>query len=87
MKSSIRNWLGRFSTTYRFDDGSIVHWTSRESLAIEHENQAFNVVFCYNGACYEYLLPEGLPADTREALERMLDEYCLVKGYPLANSE
>jgi hypothetical protein len=85
MRLALCNLLGPICTTYRSNDGSVIRRTTRESLAIEHDNESINVQFYYKGdGTFEYYFPEEIPIRKREELRRMLDTYCLKKWYRLA---
>lgn len=86
MIAPLCNLLGRLSTTYRFEDGSIIRRSSRESIAYERSGKLIHVELLYDGVDgYEYYLPPGLNVDERRDLTAKVEEYCKCKGYRLTN--
>ena len=87
MAISLCNLLGPLCTTYRFDDGSMVRRSSRESITYENVGVRIDVQFHYNGSSgYEYHLPENIVGEDRGGLIRKVKEYCQKKGYRIATS-
>jgi len=71
------NWLGPLCSRYRFDDGTIIQSTSRESLGIFRRNKRIDVEFYFDGnGQYEYYLPSGISSEEHAALEQLVNEYC-----------
>lgn len=84
MRFFLCNWLGPICTTYRFEDGTIVRRTSRESLVIERGSEVINVDFYYDRTGrYEYSLPRSLSLEKVRELTSVLDTYCRLKALPL----
>lgn len=81
MAISLCNLLA-FCSTYRFDDGSIMKRSSRESISYEHLRKHFDIDFYYNGSNgYEYYLPPNIADDDRRALVQKIEIYCKKKRY------
>ena len=83
------NLLGPLCTTYRFDDGSLMRRSSRESITLERGEQHFNVEFLYdrtNGR-YLYYLPKDLAEVDRVDLVRKIEEYGQKKRLNIVSEE
>ena len=75
------NFLPMF-TTYRFDDGSMIRRSSRESISYESRREHFDIDLYYNGSDgYEYYLPPNIAEDDRRALIEKVEIYCRKKRY------
>ena len=88
MKISLCNLLGPICATYRFEDGSIMRRSSRESLTYERFQKPIHIEFCYNGLNgYRYYLPDSLAADERQDLIPKIEEYCRRKRYRIVKGQ
>ena len=86
MVISLCNLLGPLCTTYRFDDGSTMRRSSRESITYERDKVPIHIEFYCNGSDgYEYYLPENIADKDRDNLTRKIEygekkRYKIVKG-------
>jgi hypothetical protein len=85
MAISLCNLLGPLSTTYRFDDGSVMRRSSRESITYESHKAPIQIELFYNGSDgYEYYLPENIVDEDRADLTKKVEIYCEKKRYRIA---
>ena len=74
------NLLGPLCNRYRFEDGSRIRWSSRESITLSAMARRFTLgVSTTVGAGYEFVIPEGVTASDRHELVQKIDEYCRSK--------
>ena len=79
MKFSISNWLGPLSTTYRFEDGSSIHRSSRESVTYRNGDTIVHVDFYHGGKNgYRYVVPKNLGE-----VSAKMQRYCRLKHYKI----
>jgi hypothetical protein len=87
MATWLCNLLGPLCTTYRFDDGSVMRRSSRESITYEGVGDRVDIEFYCNGSDgYEYRLPKNIIGEDKVGLIRKVEEYCWRKGYKIAAS-
>ena len=71
-----------FCPTYRFDDGSVIRRSSRESVTYDHFGKLVHVDFYYDGSKgYLYYLPKTVTGEERGELIQKLEMYCKRKWY------
>jgi hypothetical protein len=72
---------GRFSPVIRFSDGSLVRWTSKESVSYERNGQIFDVQIGYwpQSGEYTYYLPKNLDDITKKDIDEKMIAYCNIK--------
>lgn len=82
------NLLGPLCNRYRFEDGSRIRWSSRESITFERDGTSVHIGRFYDGSGgYEFVIPEGVTASDRHELVQKIDEYCRskrIKRYRIA---
>ncbi len=83
MAKSLCNFLP-FCPTYRFEDGSIIRRSSRESISYEDNQKHFDIDLYYNGQNgYEYYLPPNLSDGDRRVLIPKVETYFRKKRFKI----
>ena len=81
------NLLGPLCPTYRFDDGSVIRRSSRESISYDDAHKHFDIDFYFNGLDgYEYYLPPNVSENDRRALVEKVEIYCRKKRYRIGKT-
>jgi hypothetical protein len=84
MALALCNLLGPLCTTHRFDDGSVIRRSSRESITYEHFRTIIHIEFYRDGSKgYEYYVPENITGDERRDLVQKVTVVHRRSEYPI----
>ena len=71
------NLLGPLCNTYRFNDGSWIWSSTRESITLERDGATVHMgLFYERSGGYEFVIPDCVNAFDRHELVQNIDEYC-----------